>query len=108
MNRSEAKQIVAEYAERFASYMTIPLTLSFGKHSFTDVVIQSIQLAKITDMNNAPDKRQDENGKYYTPPVIQFNTNAGILYFVLEDINIAAIINGIRITTKAVQIDFRS
>lgn len=106
--RGDAKAEVERIAGLFENYIGKPITFSFGRFSFQDVVIESIQLAKLTDMKNAPDKRKDDDGKMYTPPVMQFNTNAGLIYFVLEDIEIVSIAGGYRIITAAVHVEFRT
>lgn len=102
--RTNAKEYVETIAALFA-----PLNITsfaFGKFKYP-ITIQSISLAKLGDMKNAPEKRKDENGKMYTPLVMQFVTDAGYLYFIIEDIDIVAITNGLRISTAAITVDFR-
>lgn len=103
--RTNAKEEVERIAKLFECIVDKHVTFSFGKFSFP-IVIQEIKLAKLTDMMNKPDERHDEKGKY-RPPVMQMNTNNGLLYFILEDISVAAIANGVRIITAANNIDFR-
>jgi hypothetical protein len=104
--RTDARIEVERIAQLFAPLLNKNVQFSFGKFSFP-IVIQEIQLAKLTDMKNTPEKRTDENGKMYTPPVMQFVTNEGFLYFILEDIDVVAIANGLRIITAAVNISFK-
>src|SRR5688572_2843659 len=96
--RTNAKEEVEKIAALFSPLLNKNISFSFGKFSFP-IIIQEINLAKLTDMKNAPDKRKSEDGKMYTPPVMQFVTSEGFLYFILEDIEVAAIVNGLRIIT---------
>jgi hypothetical protein len=104
--RTDAKVEVERIAQLFAPLLNKTVSCSFGKFVFP-IIIQAIQLAKLTDMKNTPEKRTDENNKTYTPPVMQMITNAGFLYFILEDIEVAAIVQGLRIITAANNIDFK-
>lgn len=104
--RTDAKEQIERIKELFAPLVQKKIQLSFAKFSFP-ITITDIQLAKLTDMKNAPDKRTDEAGKKYTPPVMQFVTDAGYLYFILEDIEVAAIAKGLRIITAANNIEFK-
>ena len=103
--RGDAKVEIERIAELFSPLLHKEIQFSFGKFEFP-IIIQEIRLAKLTDMKNAPDKRKDGDISY-TPPVMQFITSEGYLYFVVEDIEIAGITNGLRIITAANNIDFR-
>ena len=107
--RTEAKEEVQRIAELFAA-LTIT-TFSFGKFTYP-ITIQEIKLAKTSKstpggMKNPPEMRTDDEGKQYTPPVMQITTADGLLYFILEDIEVVSITNGLRIITAANNIDFR-
>lgn len=104
--RGDAKTEIERIALLFGPLVNKEITFTFGKFTFP-ITIQNIQLAKLTEMRNAPDKRKDDQGKSYTPPVMQFITNAGFLYFIIEDIEVVAITNGLRVITAANNIDFK-
>ncbi len=106
--RGDAKTTVEFWAKLFDSYLNKDMTLSFAsKFVYNKVFISSIELAKTTGMVNAPEKRIDENGKQYTPAVMQIVTNAGLLRFVVEDTTVVAIANGVRLITGVNQVDLR-
>ena len=104
--RTDAKTEAERISLLCAPLINKEVHFSFAKFTFP-IIIQEIQLAKLGDMKNAPDKRIDDEGKNYTPLVVQFITNAGFLYFIIEDIEVVAIANGLRIITAANNIDFR-
>lgn len=107
MKPSEATQLITEYKERyFTDLLGMPCIVSFDVHTLPGVIIKDVRLAKVTGMKNAPDKRMAD-GKQYTPRLIQIETNDGSLFFVLEDITIAVIHNGIRITIGATSVEIR-
>lgn len=103
--RTNAKSEIEEIIKLFTPLLHKKVQFSFGKFSFP-ITIQDIKLAKLGDMMNKPEMRTDNNEKY-TPPVMQFDTSDGKLYFILEDITVAGIANGVRIITAANNIDFR-
>lgn len=104
--RTDAKTEIERIKILFEPLLNKEIIFSFAKFSFP-IIITDIQIAKLTDMRNAPEKRIDDEGNHYTPPVMQFITNAGFLYFVLEDVEVVSIVKGMRIITAANQIDFR-
>lgn len=109
--RTNAKEEVERIAKLFECIIDKQITFSFGKFSFP-IVIQEIKLAKTSKstpggMKNPPKMIDSDEGRY-TPPVIQFNTSSGKLYFILESIQVVAIANGVRIITAANNIDFRA
>lgn len=105
--RGDSKVLIEQWAKLFEPYLNKDMTLSFAKFRYPGVIIRSIELAKTTGMVNAPDKRLDDNGKLYTPTVMQIITSAGVLKFVIEDTQIAALFDGIRLKTEANEIDLR-
>lgn len=107
MKPSEATQLIAEYKERyFTDILNIPCILSFDVHTLRGIIIKDVYLAKVTGMKNTPDKRVSE-GKQYTPRLMHIETNDGNLFFVLEDIKLAIITDGIRLTIGENKVEIR-
>ncbi len=106
--RGDAKTQVEIWAKLFEPYLNKDMTLSFAqKFSFPGVFIDRIELAKTTGMVNGPDKRIGEDGKPYTPVVMQIITSAGVLKFVMEDTTVAPLRNGIRLITASNEVDIK-
>lgn len=113
--RKEAKELIAEYEKIFAPIIGKPCRLTWDKFDFEDVVVQGIEIAKTTGRKNIPDKR--ENGeKNSTPMLFVLNTDQGELLFALDDVQVSAIFNGVRISipqenpvteAKTLEIDLR-
>jgi len=94
--RKDAKELIAEYEKIFAPIIGKPCTLTWDKHKFDDVIVAGIDIAKTTGRKNIPDKR--ENGdKNSTPMLFVLNTDQGELLFALDDVQVSAIFNGVRI-----------
>jgi len=89
------KAILEVWQRDFADFINVPLTLSFARFSFADVIIQELTIAAVSKMDNPPKKR---DGK--TPSVLQIITNAGKLNFVIEDVYVARVANGISIVVN--------
>lgn len=104
--RSDALKQVEQYKKDMNHIIGKPLVIAFDKFSFP-IVIESIELAKLGDLENKPDTRIDDEGKGYKPPVMQIKTDVGMLYFVLEDIKLAAIFNGVQIETESIKVILR-
>jgi|SRR5215216_6514450 len=113
--RKEAKELIAEYEKIFAPILHKACTLTWDKHEFEDVIVTGIEIAKTTGRKNIPDKR--ENGeKNSTPMLFVVNTDSGELLFALDDVQVSAIFNGVRITipqldsiveAKEIEVDLR-
>ena len=104
--RSDAKTQVGTYKTYFQSYIAKEMVLKFDKHCFP-IVIHDVRLAKLTELVNKPSSRIDIDGKKYRPPVMEVETNVGMLYFVLEDTSIVMIFNGLRIETGLTAVEIR-
>jgi hypothetical protein len=106
--RTDAKTQVEKWAKLIEPYFDKNMTLSFAnKFNFPNVYISRVEIAKTTGMLNAPDKRVGEDGKAYTPPVMQVITNAGVLLFIIEGTRVAPLANGIRFITGINEVDLR-
>jgi len=86
------KAVLDVWKQDFIEFMNIPLNLSFARFSFDGVIITDLTIAAVSKMDNPPKKR---DGK--TPSVLQIITNAGKLNFVIEDVYVAVVANGIAI-----------
>lgn len=107
MKKSEAQQHVDKWNNLFKPYIDKPMWVRFGNHE-AQVIIKEISLAAITKMKAAkiptPDMRQREDGKQYTPAVIQMICDSCVLHFVIEDFEFYAIMGGIEITGEGITI----
>lgn len=105
MAKKEHTAMVTELRPLFEPIFNEECTVRFGNHQF-DIIPKDIKPAAIGKMskNVQPEKR---DGK--TPYVMTLTTNneEDSLHFILEDIKVAAIFNGVRITTDAITIDIR-
>jgi hypothetical protein len=104
--RTDAKQLVDSIKEIMKPYMQIDMRVKFDSHCFP-IRIQAIELAKLGEITNKPEFRKDEDGKRYRPPVMQITTDVGILYFILEDVNVAAIFDGCMFITDTATVEMR-
>lgn len=69
------------------------VVISFGYHAFPGV-LQSVELQKLTGMMNPPEKRTGPDGKGYTPKCIRLVFDVGAIVVVLEDCQLAAVMDG--------------
>ena len=95
ISRKEALEKVAQYAALLQKYIDQRCILSWSKHSYTGVIPLGIELAKVTDLANKPEKREID-GKMKTPFVFSIITNQGKLHFLLEDTEVMILANGLR------------
>lgn len=99
--RSEAQTIIDQYKLLLEKdVLNKPCILTFGSHTYKNIIVSNIELSKTTGMVNAPKKRMDMEGKSRTPVLFQLNTDEGILYFVLDDTIVTPLHNGIRFRIK--------
>lgn len=96
--RADATIIVEQIQALFTKYIDKRMRLQFDKFDFP-IIIHSIILAKLSDLDNKPVYRHSADKKY-RPPVMTIKTNAGELHFIIEDITIAAIVDGIQLQTE--------
>ena len=113
--RKEAKELIAEYEKIFAPILHKPCRLTWDKFDFEDIIITSIEIAKTTGRKNIPDKR-DNGDKNSTPMLFVLNTDQGELLFAIDDVQVSAIYNGVRIIipqeesvieAQEIEMDFR-
>lgn len=105
--RSEATVEVQTIRERFTDYIGKPMIVKFDKFSFP-IIITDIQLAKLGALENKPDPRYDtELEKNYRPPVVSIITTDGRLDFILEDIKVDPLMNGVLIELTSGNVEFR-
>lgn len=108
MKRSDAKAQIEQWNTAILhQFMNTPMSVKIDTKASFEVIITEIGLQSITAMANKPDKRKDNSGKDYTPAVMRITTNAGVLYFVIEDTTVAAIKNGFVIRIGATSVEFR-
>jgi hypothetical protein len=93
------KEKVEEIARVFSFLYGVPSELSFSGFQLP-VVIENIELAKVTGQVLVPDKRMGDNGRQYTPPMLQINCRDRTLLFALEDIKISLGLFGIDIEVE--------
>lgn len=103
--RTDAKKQVEEYKIQLAPLLNTEIHIRFDKFCFP-MIITDIVLARLSDLENKPEVRQGEE-KGYRPPVMTMQTNEGSLHFVLEDIEIRNVTNGVKILTDKVTIEMR-
>lgn len=66
-------------------------------HKLGPVTFLRSEVQKLSDMKNAPEKRTNEAGKLYTPPMLKLVfEHEATLVFVAEDTTMVAIFNGFR------------
>ena len=104
--RSDAKQRVEGIKELMRPYMQRAMLVKFDQHCFP-VTIQAIELSKLGELTNKPDYRSDEESKRYRPPVMQVVTSEGTLYFILEDVQLAAVFDGCMFVTDSATVEMR-
>jgi hypothetical protein len=76
----------------FAPIMNTPITITFGSHTFTDVVIVAVEHKPVTGFKLAPEKRTSLDGKQYTPNLLRIAFAGGEeMIFVDESTTWAAI-----------------
>ncbi len=103
MKRVDAKEMLQQYQELIARIIDKPCTLTFDKHSFSNVIVKGIQLGKVTGMKNAPVKRMDDEGKMKSPMIFEIQTDQGNLVFPFDDTTVSALTNGIRLTVNLIE-----
>lgn len=111
IEKKDAKVIIEDWKRKFAGLLNTPVTVCFSTFNWPGIIITDIVLLNTTGMVNAPTKRKFESSNY-TPIIIELVTidtvgEQGGFRFVVEDTKIAAITNGVRLTTAAVSIDIR-
>lgn len=97
MNRVAAQEHIAQiHAIALAQELyTHPCTLLFDTFTFTGIQIQSIQLARLSDITNKPEKIM-VNGTMRSPSMGCIMTNQGNIYIELDDTQIIGVHKGIR------------
>jgi hypothetical protein len=72
------------------------------------VTIREVKKGNIGDIINKPEKRQREDGKWYTPPCLLVQCDEGNMFFVIEDIvNIVIGVSGVRVMFESYAVSFR-
>lgn len=61
------------------------LKVTFGKHSF-QIHIHDMYQARLADLTNKPDRRQDSDGTYYTPTVLVLDCGEEKINIYVEDV----------------------
>lgn len=65
-------------------------------HNFDGIDFLKVERQKSTGMKNAPEKRVNEDGKAFTPPMIALDFSGGnTLVFVVGDFNLVARYKGV-------------
>jgi len=106
VSRKDGQEQVNKYKEVFKPFINRAGTISFDTH-ILPITLLDITLANTTGMTNAPDKRLTSDGKNKTPLVMQLTTDAGNLFFILDDIVVSSLTNGFRITLDKTIVDMR-
>ena len=83
--RKQTKDQVAQLKQRMLPILNIPIIVTFGPHKFS-TVIEDIVQARLADLINKPERRE-ENGIFYTPTTVTFHCSNGKLHFILDDID---------------------
>lgn len=107
MKRSEALAKVTEIKEMFTAskLLNTEVSIKFDKHEDA-TVIEDIILDKVTGFKlPLPERFQD--GKKYTPAIFTIKTISSQLTFILEDVSLFVISEGIRIVIGERRIDVR-
>lgn len=81
----------------FTPIMNKPITITFGSHTFTDVIIVAVEHKPVTGFKLAPEKRASLENKQYTPNLLRIVFSGGEeMVFADEDTTWAAIGNGVK------------
>lgn len=84
-SRKEFDAYAKEQKQKFAPLLNKEIIFVFGKHAIP-AVLQDIKLARLSDIENQPDKRKNGDAQY-TPPCLEMDFGGEQLFFVIEDIN---------------------
>ena len=97
MNRVAAQEHIAQiHAIALAQELyTHPCTLFFDTFTFTGIHIQSIQLARLSDITNKPERIM-VNGVLRSPSMGCMITDQGKIYIELDDTQVIGVYKGIR------------
>jgi len=96
MNKKEAQGFVDSFNKACSEYIGKEAIISFSVHKFT-TVIESVCVAYAYELKGLLDKRQREDGSFYTPITMKLNCTDGNLFFVVEDISYFIRLSGIDI-----------
>lgn len=100
--RGDGIERVKQLETLFAPLYNKPVVMRFDKYNF-EITITGISLARLADLENKPDDRYDGEKKY-KPPVMIMQTLKEKAYFILEDIEVFPLLNGLLIKTAANEI----
>ena len=106
LTKKEAQQKVEQYTQLFQPLLNVPIRLTFGKFNIEQVVITELRMPKVSEITIDKRIKPDGNGQY-TPLVMEIVTNEGKLLFIIEDAQVAAIVNGIRIDIGTTKVEMR-
>ena len=86
-----------QFKQKLSSILNKNITLTFSGRSFS-VVIRDIKQARLADVINKPERRQNVDGTFYTPTVVILDCGNEQIHIYLEDIErVVQQLHGIRI-----------
>lgn len=85
--KQEIKNQIEQAQQKFSRFVGHPVKLLFAKHATTAFLV-SVEQAKVTELQNPPEKRLSDDGKQYTPAVLTLVFDGGgKIHFVLDSID---------------------